>query len=150
VKAVPSFVLCVPPAETVTEFGGPMNLALTFGVPLTVKEHVDPDPVQAPVQPTNVHPGAGLSLRMTVDPSRNAPEAEVQLRPQEIAAGVDVIVPPCAPFFVIVSVSAVPIVSVSPAELFDGFESVIVPGTPTVALLTIVPVAAGATFAVIV
>src|SRR4029077_11439235 len=57
-KAVPTFVLCVPPPLTVTELGGPVKFAPTFVVPAIVRlqDVAVPEGAQAPVHPVNVQP----------------------------------------------------------------------------------------------
>ncbi len=130
-KAAPNAVLITVlwglPDDIVTEVAGPVNLAVTLVVPAIVMLQ-EPVPVHAPDQPAKVQPAAGVSLRMTAEPSRNVELAVAQLVPHTIAAGIEVTVPPCAVFFVRFSVSAVPIESVSPAELFVVIGSVIAAG----------------------
>ena len=59
------------------------------------------------------------------------------------------IVPPCAVFFVTVSASAVPIESVSPAELFVVIGSVMLAGGAIVVVFVTEPVPEPATTAVV-
>ena len=63
-----------------------MNFAATFVVPAIVKLQ-EPNPLQAPLQPANVQPAAGTSLRMTADPSRNVDVADAQVVPRRSPRG---------------------------------------------------------------
>jgi len=141
-KAVFTSVLCAPPPETATVAGGPMKFAPTLVRPAIVRVHeaAVPNDAHAPVQPLNVQPAEGVSVRTTLDPSMKLALVVVQATPQLRPDGLEVIVPPSDEFLVTVSVSAVPRLWLTTAELLVVLGSVVPPGAAMVTRLFTVAV----------
>ena len=76
-----------------------VNVAVTAVLALGAREH-GPVPEQAPLQPANVAPAAGVALNVTAAPLAKAPE---QVAPQSMPAGALTTVPLPVPALVTVT-----------------------------------------------
>src|SRR5438105_12557381 len=112
-----------------------LAVAVTFAAGFRL--HVVLVPEQAPLQLANESPGAAVAVRVTRLPVPNWAEAEVQLGPQLIAVGPLTTVP--CPFpvasFCTVTVTTVPMSSVSAARLLVVSGSVVPPAVATLTTL---------------
>src|SRR5437763_842523 len=98
IATTPAASLPLPTVETQPPAGGlltlPSNAAPICRSVVIESSQVVAVPAQAPVQPANVEPVAGVALKTTLVPSSNC---AVQVEPQSIPAGLDEMRPAPAP-----------------------------------------------------